>query len=168
MTTVQEREDRTQSAAASRKAPGIKPVLLIAASVLVLTLAGSIWLYQDGTRAIRVQAQGLSRGSQSSSSQSGEASVSKVFKQVDDWALRMIMATAAGGAGVLLATLVGVSWWRRALLSRMADANEFEQLKKELQKQTNERRRLHNEMQRVHADMDRRVEERTAVLTKTY
>ena len=142
-------------------------MLLIAAIVLMLTLAGSIWLYREGTRAIRVQAQGLSRGSQSSS-QSAEASLSKVLRQVDDWALRMTMATAAGGAGVLLVTLLGVSWWRRALVSRMADADEFEQLKKELHKQTNERRRLHGEMQRLHSDMDRRVEERTAVLTKTY
>src|SRR5437899_1754022 len=118
MTTVQDRDDRTLSAATSQKAPGFKPVLLIAAIVLLLTLVASIWLYHDGTRAIRVQAkaQGL-LGSQSNNSPSAEASLSKVLKQVDDWALRMIMATAAGGAGVLLVTLVGVSWWRRTLSS---------------------------------------------------
>lgn len=166
MTSVQDSNDRTSSAATSQKVPGVKPVLLIAATVLLLTLVGSIWLYRSGTSAIRVQAKSLN--SPSTNGQSPNVSVSKVLEQVDDWALRMTMATAAGGAGVLLVTLVGVSWWRRALLSRMADADEFEQLKKELHKQTNERRRIHSEMQRIHADMDRRVEERTAVLTKTY
>src|SRR5436853_7540794 len=114
MTTVQDRDDSTLSAATSRKAPGLKPVLLIAATVLVLTLAGSIWLYQDGTRAIRVQAKVQGVSLDPNKAQSADAPISKVLKQVDDWALRMIMATAAGGAGVLLATLVGVSWWRRA------------------------------------------------------
>ena len=164
MTTVQERENRTLSAATSQKAPGFKPVLLIAAIVLLGTLVGSLWLYQDGTRVIRVQAKSL--GSKSNNP-SGEG-VSQVLKQVDDWALRMIMATAGGGAGVLLVTLLGVSWWKRRLVSRMADADELDQLKKDLHKQASDRRRLQGELQRVQADMDRRVEERTAVLTKTY
>src|SRR5437764_5577983 len=117
MTSFQDSNDRTVSGATSQKAPGVKPVLLIAATVLLATLVASIWLYRDGTRAIRVQAkaQGVSLGSQPNNGQSSDAAVSTVLKQVDEWALRMTMATAAGGAGVLLATLLGVSWWRRAL-----------------------------------------------------
>ena len=49
MTSFQDSNDRTVSGATSQKAPGVKPVLLIAATVLLATLVASIWLYRDGT-----------------------------------------------------------------------------------------------------------------------
>jgi len=184
MTNAEDRVERSAGAKSSKKMPAIRPVLLIAAAVLTITLVASLWIYRQGTRSLRVQAKvqgvylypdgGNAQARQNVGGDQGhnEVPVSQLLKQVDDWALRVTMATAAGGAGLMLAMVVGVSWWRRAFLSRMAiqegDFRKVEQVTYELHKQTLERKKLQEEVHRLHAEMDHRVEERTAVLTKTY
>jgi len=187
---------RAQSAEPAPKPPSLKPVLIVAVLVLTSSVLGTVWIYQQATRAIRVEAKVrrvLPDGHPSPSEQPvgepnavapastndlprGEVVVSHLLKQVDQWVLRVTMATAVGGTGVLVVTLLGVSWWRRAFLMRMArqtgtreeGAKKLEQVNYELHKQTSELKRLEEELERFQIEVDRRVEERTAALTKTY
>src|SRR5258705_6948342 len=126
MTTVENRVERSAGTKIIKKMPAIRPVLLIAAAVLAITLAASLWIYRQGTRSLRVQAkvQGVYLYPDGANAQTrqnvggdqvhNEVPVSQLLKQVDDWALRVTMATAAGAAGLMLAMVLGVSWWRRA------------------------------------------------------
>jgi len=149
--------------------PGLTPVVALCAFVLAAATIGSLWTYMRGTQAIRVQAKVRDTNPETRPS---EDSVSRLLKDVDSWALRVTLATAGGGAGVLLVTALGFSWWRRAVLNRVrqnaTDSRQVEQLTYELQKASKERRRFELEVQRMSAEMDRKVEERTAVLSKTY
>lgn len=187
MTIVKDTAPRPSSTVSARKSPGLKPIMIVAAIVLTLTLAGSVWVYHQGTRAIRVQAKAQGAylfpdGEKPkatpapSDAQRSDVPVSQLLKQVDDWALRVTMATAAGGAGVMLVMVLGVSWWRRAFLNRMAQnsqtweesSRKLEQVTYELHKSSLDRKKLDEELKRLQADMDRRVQERTSVLTQTY
>jgi PAS domain S-box-containing protein len=165
MSNVVEPIDRTS--VTPKRAPSLSPLVVLCAFVLTVATAFSLWVYVHGTRAIRVQAKvhGID-------ARPNEEAFSKLLQDVDGWALRLTLATAGGGAGVLLVTLLGVSWWRRSLLNRLAGAQEssrrFDHTNYELQKQTAERKRLEGELRRLSLEMDRRVEERTSVLTQTY
>src|SRR4051812_40936854 len=173
MSNVPEPKDRPTPV--SRRAPGLSPVIVLCVIVLTSATALSLWIYVQGTRAIRVQAKAIVGTGTPVGTPDGRPTgetVSRLLKDVDDWALHVTLATAGGGAGVLLMTVMGVSWWRRSMLSRMAgneDASRrLDQTNYELQKQSKERKRLEHELHRLMLDMDRRVEERTTVLTKTY
>src|SRR5712672_2940892 len=47
---------RAQTPEPGPKPPSLKPVLIVAVLVLTLSVLGTIWLYQQATRAMRVQA----------------------------------------------------------------------------------------------------------------
>src|SRR5260221_2539191 len=47
---------RVQSPEPAPKAPSLKPVLIVAVLVLTSSVLGTVWIYQQATRAIRVEA----------------------------------------------------------------------------------------------------------------
>ena len=148
MTTAEKRKEQPLNQKSSSKLPALKPVVLLAAGALALTMAASIWIYVQGTHELRAQAkaQGIYLYVEGANASHGDpkvetpatvdAKVPRLLKQVDDWALRVTMATAAGGAGLMLATILGISWWRHAWLSLIArtskewqeDARKVEQV----------------------------------------
>src|SRR3954462_791483 len=162
MSNEKDTAHRPSSTVRSQKRPAATLPLLAAATVLVLTIAGSIWTYRQGTRSLRVHANALGASHSSASTgppesgdprtvaghaaQRGDLPLSQFLKQVDDWTLHVTMATAASGASIMLAAVVAVSCWRRALENRSntarkevweEGAQKLEQLSYELHKRTN-------------------------------
>src|SRR5260221_589834 len=76
--------------------PATKPILLVAASLLAVMVGASVWIYFQGIHALRVQ-----------------ANEQGVLKQMEEWALKGVLATTAGGAGMMLAMVLGAGWLRR-------------------------------------------------------
>ncbi|HEY0455322.1 MAG TPA: ATP-binding protein [Verrucomicrobiae bacterium] len=166
----------------------MKPVVLISALVLALTMGLSTWIYLKGAQAMREQAkaQGLYiyREGAQTPQQTGSGNtianddqkLGRLLKQVDDWALKVTLSTAAGGAGLMLVVVLGFVWWRHACLDRMAkrtaelqaNSNKLNQIEYEVQRLTNERRRLEAELRQANDEVEKRVVERTATLSRTY
>ena len=121
------------------KSPMPKPFVVASALVLSLAIGASIWVYVAGTKSLRAQAkeQGIAlyaEGAQSARSTTGastnppplqiksqaEQAIPRLLKQVDDWTLKVTVATAAGGAGLMLVMSLGMALWRQAWVSRIA------------------------------------------------
>ncbi len=191
MSNKKDTADRPSSTVPSQKRPAATLSLLAVTTVLLLTLAGSVWTYRQGTRALRVHANALGASHSSASGgppeggdprtvagkadQTADSPLAQFLKQVDDWTVHVTMATAASGASLLLATLVAMSCWRRALVRRATQKEDsevgvqkLEQISYELHKRTSECKRLNEEIQLLQTNMDKRVEFRKSVLTKTY
>lgn len=152
---------------------------------MAATLIGSFWVYWEGTHAVREQAkaQGLYNYDKSRpipnplavdpAGIDPDQKIPRLLRQVDNWALKITLATGAGGTGVMVVVLMGFVWWRKACQVRM-DANEKDSKKllAETQKLSAERKRLEDELRRTQAEaraeIEKRVEERTATLSKTY
>jgi len=174
---------------------GTKLTLLVSGGIFGLTLGTSVWFYQQGLRALRTQvkaesAQLYAGGTQATKTPDDkttpedshpgkpgpESAIPAVLKQVEDWALRSTVATAAGGAALLLSGVLGMVGLRRAWSRRLAKTAEgWEQTTQRLTETTaaleahlTEKKRLEREYAELRGDLDRRVEERTANLTKTY
>jgi peptidoglycan/LPS O-acetylase OafA/YrhL len=90
-----------------RPLPVIKPIMFLAAFVLVLMCSASAWIYSRGTHDLRMQAQRIETLSQ------GEAVLEKAVQglltQAQDMVLRITVGTAVGGTGLLLAVLIGTA-----------------------------------------------------------
>lgn len=133
-------------------------------------------LYVEGAQASKPPGGSLTSSISPAASPDPEQATSNLLKQMEDWALKETVATAAGGAGLMLALVTGVASLRRGWMRRMAKtAQEWEQTVERLTQTTAmlevqmaERKRVEDEFRDLQRDVDRRVEERTASLSKTY
>lgn len=160
--------DNTLVPAVEKKPPAARWILIFSAALLVLTLGGSVWLYSEGAKGLRKVTE--QKGVQ------GDQNTTVLVKEMDAWVKQLSMATAAGGAGLLVVLAIGALGWRhvwlRRLQRRTAELDEiglrFKELSADLQRQTIERRRCELELKKAQDEVDQRVAERTNTLTNAH
>ncbi|MEY2408797.1 MAG: hypothetical protein QOF48_1467 [Verrucomicrobiota bacterium] len=157
---------------AERKPPAARVILICSIAVLALTLVGSVLIYMEGARALQKLTQ--SKGTAAAShGEQADATASILTKQMDSWVKQVSMATAAGGAALLVVAAMGCLWWRHVWLRRLQRrTREFDELNRRFQEVTTdaqrqgaERRRVEQEVRRINEDIDKRVVERTTQLS---
>jgi PAS domain S-box-containing protein len=120
-------------------------------------------IFVEGAQAPKTSPNATERSPQSVPAANLDESVQTLLKQVEDWVLKVTAATAAGGVGLTLVVVLGVSWWRRRWLNRLAlREQEWAQQKERLALLTSERQRVESELRTIRLQIDKRVEERTA------
>ena len=143
--------------------------------LLGLTLAGSIWIYVEGSRGLRRLKEGHSH--QAAAARTNyEPSVNTVINEVDAWVRQISLGAGAGGAGLLVLVGIGVMGWRRFWISRISRlqqraeevANTLDERTTEAQHLIDERKRLQEELTRLNDDIDRRVQDRTQQLQSSF
>ena len=138
----------------------------------------------QGVRALRAQAKAQTiqltqPGPEGQVQPQPEQAFAHVFKQIEGWALKGTLTTAAGGTGLLLAMVLGMTWLRRGwkrtadglgeLKLRLAEAQTTLQTQHlNLQTELGERKRLEQELHALELEIEHRVTERTSTLAKTY
>ena len=150
-------------------------ILFTGLLLLGLTLAGSVWIYQEGSRGLRQLKEDHSNPADAART-NHEPSVNAVLKQVDAWVRQISLAAGAGGAGLIILVGIGVLGWRRLWTNRIVRfqqraeevANTLKERTAEAQKLLDERKRLQEELTRLNDDMDRRVQDRTAQLQSSF
>jgi PAS domain S-box-containing protein len=164
------------------KKPAIKPLLIVAVAALALAISVSVWAYLSGHRALQVQARELSSaiaaanvGNELSGPPKAHADPVRPFlKEIDGWAKTITLANAATGAGLTAVMLLGAAYWQRRQRPPPPapvvpnDLPIVRQLRSELHNHANERRKLEKELAQLKQDMEKRIEERTAAMSKTY
>src|SRR5437879_5624388 len=113
--------------------PATKPVINVSATILTLAVVASLCIYVQGLQAFRAQAkaggirlfvEGAQAGRTPGGEEPGESpprstatdpekAIPALLKQTEQWALKGALATAAGGAGLMLTMVFGVRWLRR-------------------------------------------------------
>jgi two-component system, LuxR family, sensor kinase FixL len=143
--------------------------------LLGLTLAGSLWIYLEGTRGLR-RLQEEHSDPQAAAKTNHEPSVNTVIKEVDSWVRQISLGAGAGGAGLILIVGIGVLGWRRLWLNRITRfqqraeevASTLQERTTEAQQLLDERKKLQEELTRITDDIDRRVQDRTAQLQSSF
>ena len=153
----------------------LKPLLVLAAVAVLLAIGVSGWAYFSGKRTLRVQARELNRalapgpGNELTGNAVEKADLIKPFVQyVEGWAKKISFANAAAGIGLTAIMLVGASLWQRHTRQSPEELPQVQKLRFEMQTHLKERRRAEAEMNRLREEMDKQVQERTAVIEKTY
>lgn len=160
----------------NNKLPATLPVLVISALILALTVAASTWIYLEGTQALRGQAKALEI--QGAQGQPGLANsgVAGLLKEMDKWAIKVTIASAASGLGLVVVMAAGMYWWRRSLVRRLANSAEewekaarsLEETRHELEIERAQRKKAEEDLGKTKKEIDKRVEDRTATLAKSY
>ncbi len=171
--------------------PTIRPMVLLSAFLLVLTMSASLWIYVQGTQSLReqIQSPGLwlyMEGSPNAAktktlnaapkTSDGGQKVPGLLKQVDDWALKVTLSNVAAGTGLTLVLVVGFLWWRHTCINRIAghvhnwqqDVQKLREAEFEVQRLSQERKRLEEDLRKAMSEVEKRVQERTASLSNTY
>src|SRR5688572_22475089 len=126
----------------------MKPMVILAGVAVLLAVTVSGWAYFSGAKAIQVQAQELnsalapSPGNElAGTATSPKPDLLKPFvAQVEGWAKRLTLASAATGIGLTALMLAGASFWQRqARKPAVSDSAMIQQLKLDLQMQVKER-----------------------------
>jgi PAS domain S-box-containing protein len=172
----------------------MKPLVVLAVVAVLLTLTVSGWAYFSGARAVRVQARELNTALATAPAPGNELAgtatnlttattprtelVKPFLDQVEGWARKLTLASAATGVGLTALMLMGAAFWQRKQREPERGPTvdpAVQQLRFELHAQLKERRRAEAEMARIKEEMTRakeeiekHVQERTAALTKTY
>lgn len=143
------------------------------ATILLVTVVGNIWIYIQGTQALRLQSK-LGVGPGVSRARTEEA-VSSLFNHLDGWARTLTVSTAIGAAGLVFVGGLAVSIWRRTVMRRAFRAlHHFEELQLQLENSKSTTQRLQTErakydqdLKQAYDEMDKRIEDRTAGLSRT-
>jgi PAS domain S-box-containing protein len=126
---------------------------ILAAFVLALTAALSAWVYVENSPWADVVARRLE-------SVFGRASAkpdAALPLPPDTWALRLAVATAAGGAGFLLLVFIGMKLWHRVWTRRFtAKAREWQNARIVMRHQLLDARRTAEELQRQKTELEAR------------
>lgn len=152
------------------------PVLILSALILALSIAGSTWIYLEGTRALRAQAKAVEVQSSQNQPNRAEPGVVDLLKEMNAWAIKVTTASAASGIGLTVVMIAGLHWWRRSWARRLVVQTQawekevrcLEGVRKELEIERTHRKRAEEDSQRTQKEIDKRVEERTATLAKSY
>ena len=152
-----------------RRTAGGLLVFSLIAILLAGSLAGSIWIYSEGSRA-------SARLSQTHSTVGADASSTALVQEADDWIRHLSASAATGGLGVCAVVVLGLLAWRRhtsngvnSLEKEIEDlSSSLEHATAELNSQRNERRRLDEELRRINGEIEKKVNERTAQLSTSH
>ena len=152
-----------------RKSAGGLLVFTLVVVLLVGTLAGSIWIYTEGSRA-------SSRLNQTHSTTGADASSAALVLEANAWIRHLSASAATGGLGVSAVVALGLLVWRRysttgvsSLKKEIEELNSsLEHATAELNGQRNERRRLDEELRKVHGEIEKKVSERTVQLSSAH
>src|SRR5579872_6985004 len=119
--------------------PSAKLMIATATVAMLLTIAGSIWLYVSGLQSLRALT------AQNADNSTLDPKISQVVNHATHWALQMGLAAIAGGAAIFLVTMIGtrrsrIRWMQRhaqvtqsvearaeRLLGQLADAKVLEE-----------------------------------------
>ena len=143
--------------------------------LLGLTLAGSVWIYQEGSRGLRRLKEEHSDPAAAART-NHEPSVNAVIKEVDAWVRQISLGAGAGGAGLIILVGIGVWGLRRRWMNRITRVqqraeevvNTLKERTTEAQRLIDERKRLQEELSRLNDDIDRRVQDRTSQLQSSF
>src|SRR5215212_740958 len=109
-------------------------MVLVTLLLMLLTAGASGWVYFHGTRSVRekAKAEGLYNYDRTRPSANPltvdpagidpDQKIPRLLRQVDDWALKVTLATGAGGTGVMLVVVMGFVWWRKVCIARMSES----------------------------------------------
>jgi PAS domain S-box-containing protein len=153
--------------------PSVRPVLVLSGAALTALLGLSLWLYIEGTGTLRAHAR--TPADPTAAQNTAETRV-RLLQEMDGWATKVTLANAAGATGLTFLTALSLMWWRRSWMHRLArTSQEWQQgsrkasdLSSQLQLATMERKRLEHELQRLQTEVEKRIEERTGALAKSY
>lgn len=143
--------------------------------LLGLTLAGSVWIYMEGSRGLRRLKK--EHGQPAAAARTNyEPSVPTVINEVDAWVRQLSLGAAAGGAGLLVIVGIGVMGWRRLWIGRISRfqqraeevANTLQERTTEAQQLIDERNQLQQELTRISDNVERRVQDRTLQLQSSF
>lgn len=162
----------------------------------LLAVAGvSSWIYQAGISSMRAQAKehGLlmyTEGAEAGASdhvpvaprsrQESENNLSKLLQHVEQWAMKITVATTASGAGLMLSLVFGIGWWRQSWTRRVtqrrredeANSQKVElalgELQQELKLELEKRTHAEAQLQQLTRELEERVKVRTAELSRAH
>ena len=154
----------------------------MAVAALALAVSVSVWAYLSGYKSLQVQARELSSaiaaanvGNELSGPPTARPDpVTPFMKEIDGWAKTVTLANAAAGVGLTAVMLLGAAFWQRRQrpaepeIVTPNDLPIVRQLRTDLHNHANERRKLEKELSQIKQDMEKRIEERTATMSKTY
>ena len=98
-----------------RNHPQLMRAALLSVLILALGLGASAWLYFGETQALAR----LSAPSGAGASLHGARADTALLKQFDRWVFWVVVGTAGGGTGCLVAMAAGLVFWRRAWEKRV-------------------------------------------------
>ena len=143
--------------------------------LLGLTLAGSLWIYLEGSRGLRRLKE--EHGQPAAAARTNyEPTVHTVINEVDAWVRQLSLGAAAGGAGLLVIVGIGVMGWRRLWIGRISRlqqraeevAHTLQERTTEAQQLIDERNQLQQELTRISDNVERRVQDRTLQLQSSF
>lgn len=134
-----------------------------------------MWIYTQGAQSRNRPAPPQKADGVRSAKPEPEAAITDLYRQLEEWTTKVSLAMAAGGAGLILALVFGLIWWRQAWVSRFAqnihdgeaEARQLTDVSEELKRQTADRQKLEKELAKAKAEMDHRVQQRTVDLEKS-
>ena len=152
------------------------PVLILSALILALTVVASTWIYLEGTRTLRAQAKALEIQGAQAQPNPTKADPAGLLKEIDNWAIKVTTASVASELGLVVVMVAGMYWWRRSLVRRIAksaeewenDARNLEETRQELETERAQRKKFEEDVRKTQKEIDKRVEDRTATLAKSY
>jgi PAS domain S-box-containing protein len=162
------------SAPTDKKSSAGRWILVMGITVLLLTIAGSIWIYTESAGALGRISRTHGQVPAGPKVVMGEDMVPAML--VDGWVRQLSIATAAGGAGFLVLVATGVWGWRHLWVRRVRKlARELEETSRQAQQSSSEaqrvfsdRRRIEEELNRTVAEMEQRIAQRTTHLSSSY
>ena len=171
MSSAATTNQRTLSEKAGSKPATGRWIFFTGLFLLGLTLAGSIWIYLEGSRGLRRLKDEHSQPAAASRT-NYEPTVHTVINEVDAWVRQISLGAAVGGAGLLVIVGIGVMGWRRLWISRISRfqqraeevANTLQERTTEAQQLLDERNKLQQELTRISEEVERRVQDRTQQL----
>jgi PAS domain S-box-containing protein len=146
-----------------------RPIVVFAGILLSLVLAGSAALYVEGRRNLRRIVTVAETASDKT-----PLNNAALARQMESWVGELSLASAAGGAGVLVVMLVGLLLERRRSTRRLqaleldttAATARLEGTKTEIASQAAARLRLENELDWTRKDYEQRLREQHARLSE--
>jgi len=124
---------------ATKEAPSVRRVVLLAGLILALNLSATAWMYFEGTNSLAL----VSNTGQSPRTHKESRAYTRLLTEFDFWTLRLLVWTSAGGAGFLLVMLLGMSSWQTNWNHRIRSMKDA--LKGESQKYASRFERFSNE-----------------------
>ena len=137
-----------------RSRPPATRAALLSLLILVLGLGAGAWLYFGETQALGR----LLAPSGAGASHPGPRADAALLKHFDHWVFWVIVGTAGGGAGCLVAMAAGLAFWRRAWRKRVQVWDqEWRRTAARLESQLADSRKSEEQLQGLRANAQKRA-----------